>query len=141
MSLLSFLVDVDRPTIYVLFTALAMTVPWVGLSWLGWYNSKQMRAVFPGGEGRLFLAILMATMPWFLGPSLLVLAGKVTEAFAGGKGRDIATAVIFALFGFMFLAAMWASRRLIALYMNLRAAQAAGGDLRQAALDAMNEYD
>lgn len=117
-----------------------MIVPWGGLSWLGWRNSKQMRAVFPGGEGRLFAAILMATMPWFLGPPLGKLTFEAVEATGlTGWTQVAAGAAIGAVLGGVALALIWHSRGLVAQYMRLREAQASGADLRQAAIDAVNE--
>lgn len=121
---------------YALLTVLVMLVPWVGLSWLGWHNSRQMRAVFPGGEGRLFLAILLATIPWFMLASLSLPTGNLMAALTEGRAVEgwavAATALLFAAVALGLVL----SRKLVATYMRLRAVQGWGGDLRQAAAEA-----
>lgn len=123
---------------YALLTVLLTILPWVGFSWLGWHNSREMRAVFPGGEGRLLLAILMATMPWFIIASLSLPSGKLVTALT--EGRPVEGWAIAAT-GLLFAAVVLGvvlSRRLVATYMRLRAVQGWGGDLAQAAAEAAN---
>lgn len=123
---------------YALLTVLFTIIPWLGLSWLGWHNSRQMRAVFPGGEGRLFLAILMATMPWFMLASLSLPSGKMVTALTEGRLVEgwavVATGLLFAA----VVLGVVLSRKLVATYMRLRAVQGWGGDLEQAAAESAN---